>query len=440
MFRPAITTLFLILVGFSPSSLVAVTSPTDSVTLKADDSLSLTELATTITPAEKTELPLYPMSQERKQNLIEYSQFKNLWRFVDFFFGIAILALILFTGLSAKLRNWAKVARFRFFVVWLFMILFLILDYLVNLPLSIYRSFIVESRYGFMNQTFMEWWSEDLLGLLILAVIGIVPMWFFYRLVSKFKKWWLIFSIGAIPFMILMIVIAPVVISPMFNKFEPIKDKALETKLVALASKAGIEGADVFQVNGSKQSSKINAYVTGMFGSKRIVLYDTMIDNFTHDEILFVMGHEMGHYVKQHIWWGLGLAIAFVMFSLWLTNLLIYRIINRFKGRFKFDSLSDIASLPLLLIVLSVITFIFQPITNSVSRYMERSCDLYGMDISGVDGESAATAFDKLSVYNLSDPRPHPFIEFWFYDHPALDKRIAFVRQYAVERDRQTIH
>ena len=106
---------------------------------------------------------------------------------------------------------------------------------------------------------------------------------------------------------------------------EPIKDKALETKLVALASKAGIEGADIFQVNGSKQSSKINAYVTGMFGSKRIVLYDTMIDNFTHDEILFVMGHEMGHYVKQHIWWGLGLAIAFVMFSLWLTNLLIYR-------------------------------------------------------------------------------------------------------------------
>ncbi|MBU8933978.1 MAG: M48 family metallopeptidase [candidate division Zixibacteria bacterium] len=409
---------------------MSINTVEDSVTNPANDSLASEVIAVTATEME-SETPLYPMSQERKQRLIEYSRFKNIWRFVNFFIGIGILAVILFSGLSARLRNLAQIARARFFIMWLYVILVLVIDYLLNLPFSIYRSFVVESNYGFMNQTFMEWWGEDLLGLLILAVITIIPMWFFYRLVGCMKRWWLAFSIGSIPFLILLVVLVPVVIAPMFNEFEPVKDKELEIKLQTLASKAGIDGADVFQVNGSKQSTKINAYVTGMFGSKRIVLYDTMIDNFTHDEIMFVMGHEMGHYVKQHIWWGLALSVVFIMFALWLTDRVIHIVIGRFKQRFKFDRLADIASLPLVLIFMSIITFVFQPITNGASRYMEHTCDTYGIDITDIDGESAALAFDKLSVFNLSDPSPHPIIEFWFYDHPALDGRMAFVREYA---------
>ena len=386
--------------------------------------------ATTI-DTEKNSLRLYPMSEERKAKLASYSRFNNIWRFVMFFVGIGILLLILFTGFSAKMRTWANKIKIPFFAVWLFMILLLIADYLLRLPFSIYRSFIVESDYGFMSQTFMQWWGEDLLGLLISMIILIIPVWFLYRLINKYKKrWWFYFSLGTIPFAILMIVIVPVVISPLFNDFESVKDKELESKLMTLASKAGIEGADVFQVNASKQSTKINAYVTGMFGSKRIVLYDTMIDNFTHDEILFVMGHEMGHYVMQHIWWGLLVAILFIMFSLWLMNKTIHRIINRFKDKLKFDSLGDVASLPLIMIFISVLSFAFQPITNGCSRYMEHESDIYGMDITDIDGETAAIAFDKLSVFNLSDPDPNPIIEFWFYSHPALKKRMAFVREY----------
>jgi STE24 endopeptidase len=377
-----------------------------------------------------TEEPLYPMSQERKANLISYSKFKNVWRFVEFFISIAVLSLILFTGFSAKMRDWAKVARKRFFVVWLFLIMVIVADYILSFPFHIYRSFIVENNYGFMNQSFMQWWGEDLLGLLISAIIGIIPMWFFYWLVGRLKRWWLWFSIGVIPFAVVLIVVAPVVISPLFNKYEPLKDKQLESEILVLASKAGIEGSDVFQVNASKQSSKINAYVTGLFGTKRIVLYDTMIDNFEYDEIKFVMGHEMGHYVMHHIWWGLLVAILFITFSLWLMNKTIHPIINRFRARFRFDRLSDIASLPLVMIYLTVITFVFQPVTNGFSRIIERQADKYGMDISGVSGETAAIAFDKLSVFNLSDPNPHWLIEFWFYDHPALKKRMEFVRGY----------
>jgi len=380
--------------------------------------------------AATTEEPLYPMSEERRAKLISYSQFKNVWRFVEFFVSLGVLTLLLVTGFSAKIRDWAKIARKRFFIVWLFLIMFIVADYILSFPFHIYRSFIVENNYGFMSQTFMQWWGEDLLSLLIGCVIAIIPMWFFYWLVGKFRKWWLWFSIGAIPFAVFFIVIAPVMIAPLFNKFEPLKDKQLESEILTLASKAGIEGSDVFQVNASRQSTKISAYVTGLFGTKRIVLYDNLIDNFEYDEIKFVMGHEMGHYVMHHIWWGLLVAILFIAFALWMMNRTIHPVINRFKRPFRFDRLSDIASLPLVMIYLTIITFVFQPVTNGVSRIMERQADKYGMDITDVSGESAAIAFDKLSVFNLSDPDPHWLIEFWFYDHPALKKRMEFVRGY----------
>ncbi len=373
---------------------------------------------------------LYPMSVERKEKLVSYSQFTNIWRFVEFFVGLLILSIILFTGLSAKLRNLANSGKKKFFIIWLYLILFIIVDYILSFPFHYYRSFMVESNYGFMNQNFQEWFSEDLLNLLITMAFAIIPVWFLYRVIDKVKRWWLMFTLGAIPFIILTIIIVPVFISPLFNDYTELKDKQLETEILNLASEAGIEGSDVFQVNASKQSSKINAYVTGMFGTKRIVLYDTMIDNFTANEIRFVMGHEMGHYVLNHIWQMIPLIIIIFGFTLWLTSVTIQKVIDRFKSRFKFEKLSDIASLPLIILYMNLIMFILNPVMNGFSRYNEHQSDIYGMDITGVDGETAATAFDKLSAFNLSDPDPHPVIEFWFYSHPALTKRMEFVRNY----------
>ena len=421
--------LVLLLMVTSPLPTAADTVPVipDSIPTIPDDTVSA------VAPTTADEAPVYPMDEARKAKLISYSRFRSIWRFADFFISIGVLALLLFTGLSARFRNWAQVARKRFFVVWLFLALILIAEYLLRLPFDVYRGFIVESNYGFMNQSFGGWLGDSLLELLLTAVIAIIPMWFLYRAIGCMKRWWLAFSLGAIPFLIFFIIIAPVVITPLFNDFEPVKDKVLESKLLALADKAGIEGSDVFEVNASEQSSKINAYVTGLFGSKRIVLYDTMIKNFTHDEILFVMGHEMGHYVKNHIFWGVGMAILMIFFALFLIDKTIHPVIRRFRRRFGFETLSDIASLPLLLIFVTVFMFLSQPVTNAVSRSMERACDKYGMDITRVDGETAAIAFDKLAVYNLSDPDPSAIVEFWFYSHPALVKRMAFVRGYTPE-------
>lgn len=411
------------------------TQPMVGDTVGAASTAESTPIVETTMGAESSQEneSIYPLSPERKELLVAYSQFNNLWRFVSFGIGIATLAILLFTGLSAKFRTLAQKIPTRFFAIWVFFILIMLADYLLNFPASYYRNFIVEHDFGFSNQTLQEWLIEDLKGLGVTLVVGILPVWFFYKLVGYMTRWWLAFTLCAIPFAIFFIVVAPVVISPMFNEFTPLQDKQLESEILSLADKAGIHGSDVFQVDASKQSNKINAYVTGLFNTKRIVLYDTMIRNFSLNEIKFVMGHEMGHYVMNHVWWGLGVFILFLLFALWLTDLIIRPVIRMFSGVFKFDKLEDIASLPLVLIALSIIMFVFQPINNYASRYMEHQADIFGMDITGVSGEEAATAFDKLSAYNLSDPDPPEIVEFWFYSHPALSKRMAFVRSYHPE-------
>jgi Zn-dependent protease with chaperone function len=376
------------------------------------------------------ESAVYPPSPERMAQLASYSRFVNIWRFAEFFLSVAVLLIVLFSGLSARLRDWAAWLKRNWLRQWLYFGLLMVAIYVLDFPANYYRNFVVENQYGFLNQNFMQWWGEDLLGLLVTVIFGVIPVWLLYFVISRFRRWWLVFSLGAVPVVTFFIVVAPVVIAPLFNKYESLTDKTLETKLLTLADKAGIPGSHVFEVNASKQSTKVNAYVTGLFNTKRIVLYDTLIKNFTHDEIMFVMGHEMGHYVMHHIWIGLGVLLLFILGSLWLINRFIHDIVHRYKRRFGFERIADIASLPLLLLCLNVVMFFGQPVTNAASRIMEHASDTFGMEQSGVSGETAASAFDKLSVLNLSDPDPSPLIEFWFYDHPAIKKRIEYVKGY----------
>jgi Zn-dependent protease with chaperone function len=281
-----------------------------------------------------------------------------------------------------------------------------------------------------MNQTFTEWLGEDLLGIFIGTLLAIVPVWFLYWVINHIRRWWLVFSLASVPFLIALFIIVPLYVSPLFNDFTSLEDKGLERKIMSLAEYSGVEGSNIYQMNASKQSTKVSAYAAGLFGTKHIVLYDTLIDEFSDSEVLFVMAHEIGHYVMDHLWQSIGIIVMFLFFALWLTNRLIHPMINRFKTRFGFDSLGDMASLPLILLFATVIGFVGQPVTNGFSRVIEEQADRYAMDASGVSGETAATAFAKLAVLNLSDPEPHGLIEFWFYDHPAISKRINFVRTY----------
>ncbi|UCD93940.1 MAG: M48 family metallopeptidase, partial [Candidatus Zixiibacteriota bacterium] len=261
---------------------------------------------------------------------------------------------------------------------------------------------------------------------LVIAFIGVGIL---YWLINRFRRWWLYVTLVSIPLAVLLIVILPVIVAPMFNKFEPMKDRNLAREMTALASKAGIEDPDIFEVNASKQSKKLNAYYTGMFGTRRIVLYDNIIEAFSAEELKFVVGHEIGHYKMWHIWKGLIIAVVFVLAATFLMSRFLPRLILLGSRRFGFSRLGDIGSLPLIMLFAVVFTFITQPIPNAVSRYYEYNSDEYGFELSGVTIEDAARTFDKLSVYNLSDPDPPAIIEFWFYDHPALSKRVENIKR-----------
>lgn len=427
--------LFIILAGFISTCIADSLNPiSDSLmiqiaqenTIGNNDSIAVSSPGTESVDSNF----IYPMPPERKALLISYSQFNNRWRFIEFFVDIALLALVLFTGLSSKFREWARnLVKREFLAVLFYLLFFMIFIYAISFPFDYYREYIIEHEYGFSNQTFGDWFGDTLKSLAVGFVFGVPVVWILYWLIKRFKKWWLFFAVGSIPFIAFMMLIVPVVVSPLFNKFEPIKDQNLAHEMVALAERAGIHNPDVFEVDASKQSSKVNAYFTGLFGTKRIVLYDTTIKNFTVNELKFIMGHEIGHYLMHHIWYGLFMAVIFIFIAGFLTDKFMGGIINKQSRRFGFSSLGDVASFPLVMLFITLFGFVFQPFSNGVSRYFEYQSDKFGLELSGVNGDEAATAFDKLSVFNLSDPEPSAIIEFWFYDHPALIKRMENVKK-----------
>ncbi len=434
--RPAKLFLFftflIILILPMHSSFADETISNDSTIILSDSTIEKVSdsLAVAATSGNGENDFVYPMSPERKEKLISYSKFTNIWRFASFFIGIAFLLIVLFTKLSVRFRLWANaVSKKKIFQYSIYIILFTLFMYLINLPVDYYRNFLIEHEYGFSNQTAVEWFIEGLKSLGLELLFSVIIISILYSQINKTKKWWLHFAIGAIPFLVFLMVIYPVVISPMFNEFKPLQDKELAAEMTALAEKAGIHNPDIYEVDGSKQSNKINAYFVGMFGTKRIVMYDTIIKNFTTDELKFVMAHEIGHYLKNHIWYGLFSAVLMIFVICWSMNKLLHKFIGRYKDKFGFDRLGNIASLPLVMLFISIFIFITQPVNNGFKRIAEYQADRFGLELSGVTDEVAVTAFDKLSVYNLSDPDPADIIEFWFYSHPTLKKRMANVRE-----------
>ncbi len=367
----------------------------------------------------------FPLTPERQEQRDSYAHFVNIWRFVSFGIEVVILSLILFTGFSARIRSWVfGITSKRILRYMIYLFLFMIVLFIIRLPFSYYRGFVIEHQYGFSNQNFGGWFYDRLLSYAVDYVIMLIVVMIIYTLLEKTKRWWLYLAGAALPFMIFIMIVYPTVIDPLFNKFVPVPDGQLRTAMTELADKAGIHNPDIYRVNTSKRSNKVNAYFVGVFGTKRIVLYDNMIDNFTLDEMRFVVGHEMGHYVKNHIWYGIFGFVLIVLVGGFIADKTMPGFIKRFRKQLGFEKASDIASYPMLLLFIAVFTFFAQPAWNAVSRQMEYSCDRYGMELSGVDGAVAQSAFEKLSAFNLSDPNPSPIIEFWFYDHPSLNKRI----------------
>ncbi len=345
--------------------------------------------------------------------------------------SLAVPAFFLVTGLSARIRRFALGSGRPWFVeVATYAVVFLAIEFVLKLPLRFYAGFVRLHAYGLSVQPIDRWFGDALKGLGVEMVGAVLFLWVPYLLMARSpRRWWLYTGLLTLPFAGFSALIAPIVIDPLFNEFGPMKDKRLEARIDALARQAGIDGGKIFEVDKGKDTRTVNAYVTGLFGTKRIVLWDTILAKLDEDELLTVMGHEMGHYVLNHVAQGLVLSSFGTIFALYLIHRAANGLIRRFGHRFGFDRLSDIASVPLILLLAEITILLGAPVINGFSRHMEHEADRFALEITR-DNHAAATAFVKLQEDNLSVPYPGWLWQVWRSTHPSIGERIEFCNTY----------
>ncbi|RPH63518.1 MAG: M48 family peptidase [Acidobacteria bacterium] len=368
---------------------------------------------------------------EPTEKALAYHRSGNVLWVINTLWGLVIPALFLVSGLSARIRTWARaLGKKWFFVIGLYFVIFSFFNFVIDLPLSYYQGFVRQHAYGLSNQTFAKWASDQLTGLMVALVIGVLFLWVPYLLLKESpRRWWLYTGLAAIPFLILVIFVQPIWIDPLFNRFGPMKDKALEAQILRLAERSGIEGSRVFEVAKSVDTKAINAYVAGVGGTKRIVLWDTILARLEPPQLLVVMGHEMGHYVLGHVWKLILFFSALIMATLYAVHRVAGRLIDRHRARFGFAELSDVASFPLILLLFNAFTLLVTPGALAVQRHFEHEADRFGLEITH-GNYAAATAFARLQQDNLAVPRPGTLFVLWRASHPTLGDRIDFCNDY----------
>jgi Zn-dependent protease with chaperone function len=376
-------------------------------------------------PAGPVEVP------EPSAKALEYYESGNVLWWISLEWQMVILCLFLFTGLSSWLGHLAgRIGRKWFFTFVIYFLIFSILNYLLYFPLRYFQGFVRPHSYGLSDQAFSKWLGDSLKGLLVSLVLSVLFLWIPYLLMKKSpKRWWLYTGILTVPFICFLVLIEPIWVEPLFNDFGEMKNKQLEAKILALADRAGIEGARVFEVNKSTDTKTVNAYVTGLGSTKRIVLWDTLLNKLDEKEVLFVMGHEMGHYVLNHVLQGVLFAVAVVFVGLYLIHRITGTIISRCQNRLGFDRLDDVASWPLILLVGNLLYLLAAPGVMAFSRHLEHEADRFGLEITQ-DNHSAGMSFVKLLDANLGNPRPGWLYKVWHSSHPNAAERIEFCNEY----------
>lgn len=354
----------------------------------------------------------------------DYSKIKNFLFFITTPFEWLVYFFILITGLSQGLERWIPVKnKWSILQNAIYLFLLSLLTFIVLFPLNYYQYYLSKS-YGISTQNFNAWMRDNMIDFWINFGITAVVVIVLYWLIQKSrKKWWLYAWLLMIPFSIFLMFIRPVVIDPLYNDFYPLTNKELETKILALAEQANIPTDHVYEVNMSDKTNALNAYVTGIGSNARIVLWDTTLSRLSDNEILFIMAHEMGHYVEKHIYFGIAGYILSLFVGLWLTAKLMPWIIAHFGRVIKIKKMHAIHSLPLFLLITSVLLFVSSPLSNYISRYEEARADHYAIELV-TDSDAAVSSFQKLTKAGLSEVNPPLLVKWFRYSHPTMLERI----------------
>ncbi len=363
---------------------------------------------------------------------LAFHRAQDLFWLADQALSFLLPLVILFTGWSARLTGWARrVTGGRWYpTLALYTILYLGISFVVGLPLSYAHDYVFAHAYDQSNQTLGKWSSDQVIALLVSLVAAALIVWIPFLLIRRLPRTWWLWSTAALtPVIIVAIVITPIWISPLFNKFTPLPPSELRTAIEVEAARGGLENATILVMDQSTDSKTFGAYVTGLAGTERIVLFDTTLKTLTQPETLFVVGHEMKHYLLNDVWKLVGLYVAVILIGFLAVDRLARAATRRWAGRFGFDDIADPAALPLLLVVFGIVSLVLTPAINTVSRHIEHEADRFGLELTH-DNQAAASAFVKRFNEALGIPYPGWLERNFRLDHPSLGDRITFANAY----------
>jgi STE24 endopeptidase len=341
----------------------------------------------------------------------------------DFVLGLAFLLALLLTGWNGVLRDWAYRAAFQNYTLSVFFYVFLLMlaGKLLGIGLD-YYGLRLERRFQLSNQKTRSWLWDEVKGFLVgLALASVVAELLYFTIRQSPQHWWLIAWGMFMALFIVMAQLAPLILFPIFYKFEPLENEDLKERLVRLSERAGTKVRGIYKWNLSEKSKKANAALTGLGATRRIILADTLLDHYSAEEIEAVLAHELGHHVHKHILKSIFVQAGVTLFGFWAANYVLHLSIEQWG---MFDTLSDFSNLPLLVLVATVLSIVLMPAMNAYSRFNERQADRYAFEsIRSV--KPFISSMNKLAAQNLAERTPSRWVEWLFHSHPAISRRVA---------------
>jgi len=381
----------------------------------------------------------YTLSEDRYDKAVAYSRASYTLYFVAYALSFLTLILLLRLGWAAKSRDFAeRVTDKRWLQAFVFVpLLFLACD-VVELPVRVYwhaLSLRYEQSVQHWGSWFLDWSKEEFIGVVFALVLALI---LFSAMRHSPRRWWLYFWFATLPIVLGVMFVVPWVFDPLFHQFEPLEKHhpQLVTQIQQLTQHAGvpIPRDRIFLMRASEKTNEVNAYVTGLGASKRVVIWDTTIQKTSNDETLFIIGHELGHYVLGHVWKGFLFLAAGLFVAFYLIFWGLHWSLDKWGRDWRILGTDDWACLAAFLLLFQIAMFVASPVTNGISRMQEHAADVYGLEvIHGIvpnSDEVAAHTFQILGQIDLADPNPSAFIRFWLYSHPPVAERLVFAHTY----------
>jgi STE24 endopeptidase len=439
MARATRTCVYLLLLFFSLTSLTffaaAQSSGVTAASVPAQDDHKADAQASGTRPfdvnaAVEAYLAKMPAAERARSNdYFEGGYWMLLWDFL--YTVIAMWALLRFRW-SARMRDLAeRITRIRPLQTALYWIQFIVVVFAITFPLSVYEGYFREHKYGLLNQTFGPWMRDQMVGLAVSVFLGAILVVPLFGVVRRLGKSWWVWGAGvAMLFLVLVNLIAPVYIAPLFNKYTKLEDAHIKDPILSMARANGIPATDVYEFDASRQSDRVSANVSGFANTLRISLNDNLLKRCTLPEIETTMGHEMGHYVLNHVYKGLIMFGVVLVIGFAFLNWGINFVLARWGQNWDVRGITDVAVMPLAVIVFSLYFFLMTPVTNTITRSMEFEADMYGLN-AAMQPDGEANVDLMLGEYRKMDPGP--IEEFIFFDHPSGRTRITAAMRWKAE-------